>query len=821
MRTHSIEAFKMSEIIPNVVVSMPSQLFTMPREFKSVFNGMIYIGKIDTDPTIQANQIQVYLENEDGSYTPMPQPIRTNAGGYPVYNGKVSKFVTVEGHSMLIQDANGVQLFYFPNVLKYDPDQFASRAQLKIDAAIDIPSLSFVLGDFILVGGYYYKGDGANHFRVVENSDDGSGIQLSNGLWANIVYENFVHVGWFGAKQDGVTDDSDAITRAHNFYRYHVKMNPVETYIAKPIPFGMGSYYSGIVGAGEQFPSGNVVRWLVSPGMTCVFNTTLTSDNILRNARLSAMRLTLSTYNPDFSFINCDIPFSAIEVDHLHIENFKAFISGSVSNRFPEYIGAFVVMGSRLKFTDCTFMVDYTIKFSKGVAGTSWSNQNYMYNCQLGCIDIDATMQNWNLTDCLYEARAYSNGTVGILTLPLFIARNRIEGLEINNLYCEGIYSGFTTPSSQDWSSAQSTGTKVKDVTVYTSPSTSTTYSVYSYNSLLYVGVAGGNALGAIDPTKAVPVVQANAAAKVRFNGGIFAAFQTMFENKSNFYTSDVEIVSPEIFDGNENGVGNSSASLSSALSLPLIKVAVTNLANVRWFGNKNSYRDVSSLPINLYSTDNIQMIGNYNQTRISGNTTLQSKIKINSSTIYLTTSSNSVHGSGYSELDPLYVPQSLAAIFGTLAPHDNIVFVNSIINHISIAGLPFKCRITLKNTTINVPMQSFGNPYINAPHGVKFIGSTATINFTGTIPVGSSFDYWINQPEAEYVFRGLSINGVAGSAVSLINNNVDYSPNSVKIYSVIGNGDGSTARVYISKSPITSTTLYTMNNSSGLTVRT
>lgn len=114
-------------IVANVVVSAPSQLFTMPREFKSVFNGMIYIGKIDTDPTITANQIQVYLENEDGSLVPMPQPIRTNAGGYPVYNGKVSKFVTVQGHSMLIQDANGVQLFYFPNVLKYDPDQFAQR----------------------------------------------------------------------------------------------------------------------------------------------------------------------------------------------------------------------------------------------------------------------------------------------------------------------------------------------------------------------------------------------------------------------------------------------------------------------------------------------------------------------------------------------------------------------------------------------------------------------------------------------------------------------------------------------------------------------
>ncbi|WP_227731537.1 phage tailspike protein [Yersinia proxima] len=114
----------MPDIIPNVVVSMPSQLFTMPRKFAAVFGGRIYIGLIDTDPTIPSNQIQVYLENEDGSLVPMAQPILINAGGYPVYNGQVSKFVTVQGHSMAVYDALNVQQFYFPNVLKYDPDQF-------------------------------------------------------------------------------------------------------------------------------------------------------------------------------------------------------------------------------------------------------------------------------------------------------------------------------------------------------------------------------------------------------------------------------------------------------------------------------------------------------------------------------------------------------------------------------------------------------------------------------------------------------------------------------------------------------------------------
>ncbi|EOU0190635.1 phage tailspike protein [Escherichia coli] len=118
----------MTDITANVVVSMPSQLFTMARSFKAVANGKIYIGKIDTDPVNPENRIPVYVENEDGSHVPVSQPIIINAAGYPVYNGQIAKFVTVQGHSMAVYDAYGVQQFYFQNVLKYDPDQL--RAQL-------------------------------------------------------------------------------------------------------------------------------------------------------------------------------------------------------------------------------------------------------------------------------------------------------------------------------------------------------------------------------------------------------------------------------------------------------------------------------------------------------------------------------------------------------------------------------------------------------------------------------------------------------------------------------------------------------------------
>ncbi|WP_241558740.1 phage head-binding domain-containing protein, partial [Shigella flexneri] len=114
----------MTDIITNVVIGMPSQLFTMARSFKAVANGKIYIGKIDTDPVNPENQIQVYVENEDGSHVPVSQPIVINAAGYPVYNGQIAKFVTEQGHSMAVYDAYGSQQFYFQNVLKYDPDQF-------------------------------------------------------------------------------------------------------------------------------------------------------------------------------------------------------------------------------------------------------------------------------------------------------------------------------------------------------------------------------------------------------------------------------------------------------------------------------------------------------------------------------------------------------------------------------------------------------------------------------------------------------------------------------------------------------------------------
>ncbi|MBZ9583490.1 phage tailspike protein [Klebsiella quasivariicola] len=105
----------------NYLVSMPSTPFSAPRAFKSVANGKIFIGNPDTDPVNPANQIPVYVVNEDGSEVQVSQPIIINAGGFPVYNGQIMKFITKQNFSMAVYDAYGAQQFYWADISVLDP----------------------------------------------------------------------------------------------------------------------------------------------------------------------------------------------------------------------------------------------------------------------------------------------------------------------------------------------------------------------------------------------------------------------------------------------------------------------------------------------------------------------------------------------------------------------------------------------------------------------------------------------------------------------------------------------------------------------------
>lgn len=105
----------------DILVTSPFQPFTLPTQFKAVFNGYIYCGTVDAvDPSV--SQVQVYIVNEAGDKVPVAQPLRTNAGGYLVYNGQPAKFVTDSNHSLLVRDALGSQVWYTPDIASVDPD---------------------------------------------------------------------------------------------------------------------------------------------------------------------------------------------------------------------------------------------------------------------------------------------------------------------------------------------------------------------------------------------------------------------------------------------------------------------------------------------------------------------------------------------------------------------------------------------------------------------------------------------------------------------------------------------------------------------------
>ncbi|HEY0209408.1 phage tailspike protein [Acerihabitans sp.] len=208
--------------MPNVIVSMPSQLFTLANSFAACGNGSIYVGQIDTDPTVPANQIQVYVENADGTYTAVSQPIAINAGGYPVYADQVAKFATVEGQSMTILDANGALQFYFPNLLRYDPDQTGKR--LGVTSVVALRLVNGEPGSIAILNGYYEGGNVGGGILMWINDttrQDDSGIFFrvnSVGGWVRAI-EDEIHAEWFGVTGDGA-DHSSNVNAAIDYIKY-------------------------------------------------------------------------------------------------------------------------------------------------------------------------------------------------------------------------------------------------------------------------------------------------------------------------------------------------------------------------------------------------------------------------------------------------------------------------------------------------------------------------------------------------------------------------------------------------------------------------
>ena len=205
------------------IVRLGPEYFPDPNTSRSVANGYLYVGTVDTDPTIPANQKQLSVQQEDGSVVNVNQPVRTNKGGVPTYQGSSVTLLVEGAYSLLVQNSQEAQVYYVPNNTDQDPSDYLSDygsfaaallaigntpTRLVVDIAtnenVTIPSnihldwwpSALASGTMTIKGSLV-----AENYQIFDSGAVITGLRESKPEWR-------------GAKGDGVTDDLAALILA-------------------------------------------------------------------------------------------------------------------------------------------------------------------------------------------------------------------------------------------------------------------------------------------------------------------------------------------------------------------------------------------------------------------------------------------------------------------------------------------------------------------------------------------------------------------------------------------------------------------------------
>jgi len=225
------------------IVRLGPTYFPATDKGKPVSNGSIYVGEPDTDPEIVGNQKQVSALQEDTTTVEISQPISTNAGGTPTYNGSPVTLLVEGRYSLKVLDSKGAQVYYVPDTplpnaataRKFLSDYDGSMSDAITDIGVTETTLVIdVQPDIIQIGitspatltidlwaPFYFEDDGNNaNFNILGTFlvapkqyafNWGNGIGL---VTFGINSVGTVYTQWFGAIADGVTDDTTVIQQA-------------------------------------------------------------------------------------------------------------------------------------------------------------------------------------------------------------------------------------------------------------------------------------------------------------------------------------------------------------------------------------------------------------------------------------------------------------------------------------------------------------------------------------------------------------------------------------------------------------------------------
>ena len=181
-----------------------------------IANAQIYVGEPDTDPEIPANQKTVSALQENGTIVAVTQPIRTNIGGVPIYNGSPVTLLVDGAYSLKILNMLGSQQYYIPR----DAENTDETITVETIAELRTITGGSAGGNSAIVLGYDTAGDGGGgpiRYWVDGQpagtyTDNGGSIIVPTGgdgsaawLWPTDYISTFNE---WGAKGDGVSNDS-------------------------------------------------------------------------------------------------------------------------------------------------------------------------------------------------------------------------------------------------------------------------------------------------------------------------------------------------------------------------------------------------------------------------------------------------------------------------------------------------------------------------------------------------------------------------------------------------------------------------------------
>jgi hypothetical protein len=127
------------------VVEFNPQYYPDPTRGRPVSLGSIYVGEPDLDPETPANQKTLTVRQENGSEVTVSQPISTNAGGVPVYNGSPVTLLVDGDYSLKVLNSSGSQVYYMPSNAEDSSISYKTLSYYScdiVDALADIGSVT-------------------------------------------------------------------------------------------------------------------------------------------------------------------------------------------------------------------------------------------------------------------------------------------------------------------------------------------------------------------------------------------------------------------------------------------------------------------------------------------------------------------------------------------------------------------------------------------------------------------------------------------------------------------------------------------------------